>query len=134
MIPKNLKNVLILTLALIFAHGVEEVVSGFYAQDSWMIFFGNLFNTKAEVFYWSFHIMWWILVPVGVILLIGSKRLVYLLLTLFGLLYITELHHVIKGVFAWHYYPGMITGIIYPFLGVFYWKELLISWRKYGRS
>ena len=135
MLSKKLKLILLLTLVLIYLHGLEEFLSGFPFNDPWMVFFGNLFETKTQVFYWAFHIMWWILVPVGIILLMGGKKLIYILLMLFGVIYVTELHHVIKSISAGHYYPGMITGLMYPILGFFYWKELIKNWRKnYGRN
>ncbi len=81
-------------------------------------------------FYRDFHIMWWILVPVGIILLIGNKKWVNSLLILFGIVYFIELHHIIKGVTAGYYYPGMITALFYPIVGFFYWKELLKNWRS----
>ncbi len=124
MIAKKLKIILILTLGLVYLHGLEEFLSGFPFNDPWMVFFGNLVETKTQVFYWTFHAMWWILVPVGVILLIGNRRWIHALLVLFGIIYVIELHHVIKGVLSGGYYPGMITGMIYPILGFFYWKEL----------
>lgn len=130
MISKRLLNILILTLGLIYLHGLEEIISGtFPFNDPWMVYFGNLFGTKTEVFYWTFHGMWWLLVPIGIILLRGSRKLVFSLLTLFGILYFIELHHPIKAILAGHYYPGMITGLMYPILGFFYWKELLKNWK-----
>lgn len=130
MISNKLKFILFLTLGLIYLHGLEEIITGFSFDDPWMVYFGNLVETKTEVFYWTFHIMWWILVPVGIILLIGSKKWMYSLLALFGIVYFTELHHVIKAIIAGHYYAGMITASLYPILGIFYWKELLNNWRK----
>lgn len=135
MISKKLKTILYITLILIFLHGLEEVISTFPVNDSWMIFFGNFFQTKTEVFYWTFHIMWWILVLVGVGLLSGNRKIVLGILTVFGVLYFTELHHVIKALITrqFQYYPGMLTGLAYPILGIFYWKELIVNWRKYDK-
>lgn len=131
MITNKLKKILILTLGLIYIHGLEEIISGTFApNDPWMVFFGNLFETRAEVFYWSFHIMWWVLVPIGIILLTGNRKLILSLLSLFGILYFIELHHPIKAILAGHYYPGAISGLFYPVLGFFYWKELFKNWSK----
>ncbi len=134
MISRKLKLILFLTLGLIYLHGLEEVISGFQFDDPWMVWAGNLVDTKTEVFYWTFHLMWWILVPIAIILIVGNRRWIYSLLALFGLVYFTELHHTLKGILAGSYFPGMITGIIYPILGVFYWRQLIKDWREYAKT
>ncbi|MSU25947.1 MAG: hypothetical protein EXS44_01645 [Candidatus Levybacteria bacterium] len=117
-------------MALVYLNGLEEILSGFQFDDPWMVWFGNLFETKTEVFYWTFHIMWWILVPVAVFLLIGGRKMVYTLLALFGLVYFTEIHHTLKGLLSDGYYPGMVTSVIYPILGIFYWRQLSKDWKR----
>lgn len=130
MISKKLKTILLLTLGLIYLHGLEEIVSGFQFDDPWMVWFGNLFQTKAEVFYWSFHLMWWLLIPVSLLLIFGGRKWTYILLALFGSVYFVELHHPVKALLFGYYYAGMITGMLYPILGIFYWKELIRIWRN----
>ena len=128
MISEKLKNLFLMSLILIFAHGVEEVTTGFLYRDSFISYFASL-GSKSEVFYWSFHIMWWLMLIVVYLLLKGGKWAL-IPLSLFGIVFIVEIHHLIKALAFGGYYPGMITAFFYPALGVFYWKELINSWKK----
>ena len=124
MVSKKLKNILLLTMLLIAFHGIEENLAGFYAKDFFILYPSSFFNSIPATFYWTFHIMWWFLIVTGFLLILGGKWTLRIL-ALFGIVYFFELHHVVKGIIAGGYYPGMITGIAYPILGIFFWKELL---------
>lgn len=133
MVSKRLKNLFFVTLTFIYLHGVEEVTTNFPETDSFMKVGGKLLNTTSENFYWIFHFAWWILLPMSY-LLFHKKKVALFLFSLFGLFFIVELHHIIKAFYFRSYYPGLITALIYPFIGVAYWKELTASWRKYGKK
>lgn len=133
MISKRLKFLFLLTLLLVAAHGIEEVSTGFLYKDPFISYFSGLFNTKGEVFYWAFHIMWWFMLVVAYLLMLGG-RWALIPLTLFGIVYIFEVHHLLKGFEAGGYYPGIISAFFYPIIGFFYWKEIIRCWRKNGRS
>jgi len=81
-----------------------------------------------ETFYWGFHVIWWLLLPSAYIFFRKSPILLPLL-TLFSIVFAFELHHIVKAAIAGQYYPGMITAIFYPILGVFFYKELIQNWR-----
>jgi len=129
MISNRLQTLFTLALLLVAAHGVEEVSTGFMYHDGFVNYFANIIDTKEELFYWSFHIMWWLMLVVAWILIVG-KKLIFVPLTLFGIVFFFEIHHLIKGLLSGGYYSGMITAFFYPILGFFYWKELLKNWRK----
>ena len=133
MISDKLKKLYLLAMLLIAAHGVEEYLSGFSYKDSFVFYFASLFESKEQVFYWSFHIMWWLFIPIAYLLILGGRWVLYLL-SLFSVVFAFELHHVIKGILSGGYYPGMITGFFYPILGIFFWRELVKNWRKHGSS
>ena len=42
-----------------------------------------------------------------------------------GIIFIYELHHLYKAVLTGGYYPGLITALLFPVIGYFYWRELL---------
>ena len=129
MISNRLQTLFTLALLLVAAHGVEEVSTGFMYHDGFVNYFANIIDTKEELFYWSFHIMWWLMLIVVYLLLKGGKWAL-IPLSLFGIVFIVEIHHLIKALAFGGYYPGMITAFFYPALGVFYWKELINSWKK----
>jgi hypothetical protein len=129
MISKQLKFLFFLSLILIAAHGVEEFNTNFLYVDETNRFFANLFATKEEVFYWAFHIMWWLMLIVVYLVIMGGKWAL-IPLTLFGIVYVFEIHHLYKAFQTGGYYPGMLTAIFYPIMGIFYWKELIKNWSK----
>lgn len=129
MISSKLKNFFFLAVALIYLHALEEVLTGFPSSDSFMVVGGKMFDTTSEVFYWTSHAIWLLGVPVIFILARRSKFLLSLL-ALFGIVFITEFHHLIKALFRVGYYPGMITAFFYPVLGIFYWRQLISDWRR----
>ena len=128
MVSKSLRKLFLISLLLIYAHGVEEIINGFQHLDSFMVYGANLFNTTPEIFYWVSHLIWWIFLPM-LFLLFNKSRLGLLLLTLYGFVFIIELHHPIKGFLARNYYPGMITALFYPIYGIFYWKQVARDWK-----
>ena len=128
MVSNKLKYTFLLSLLLIYAHGVEEIINGFQYSDSFMVYGANLLNTTPEIFYWVSHLVWWTSLPL-LFLLFRENRLGLLLMTLYGLVFFIELHHPIKGLLASRYYPGMITAMLYPIFGIFYWKQIIIDWK-----
>lgn len=125
MVSQKLKNILLIAVILILLHVIEEVATGFQYNDSFFSFFASFLINKTEAFYVGFHIMWITVVLVGFLLVTNYHRWVFPLLILFGTIFIIELHHVAKAIIFQRYYPGMITGLFYPVIGYFYWKELL---------
>lgn len=130
MLSKELRKLFIVSLLLIYAHGIEEVINGFQNYDSFMILFAKYFNTTPQFFYWVSHIVWWVSIPL-LFILFKSSPLGLPLMTIFGLVFVIELHHVIKGLAIGGYYPGMITALFYPIMGLFFWKQLIQDLRKY---
>lgn len=128
MISDKLKHIFLLSLILIYVHGVEEIINGFQYSDSFMVYGANLFNTTPEIFYWVSHLVWWISLPT-LFLLFNKNRLGLLLMTLYGFVFFIELHHPIKGLLSGRYYPGMITALLYPVFGIFYWKQIIRDWK-----
>ena len=132
MASNKLKHIFLLSLILIYAHGVEEIINGFQFSDSFMVYGANLFNTTPEFFYWVFHFVWWISLPI-IFLLFSNKSLGLLIMTLYGFVFFIELHHPIKGLLAGHYYPGMVTALFYPVFGIFYWQQIIKDWQLAGK-
>src|SRR3989344_802104 len=128
MISDKLKHIFLLSLLLIYAHGVEEIINGFQYSDSFIVYGANLSNTTPEIFYWVSHLIWWFSLPI-LYLLFNKSRLGLFLMTLYGFVFFVELHHPIKGLIASRYYPGMITAMLYPIFGIFYWKLIIIDWK-----
>lgn len=128
MISYKLKQIFLLSLVLIYAHGLEEVIGGFQHFDSFMVAGARYFGTTPEFFYWISHLIFWISLPT-LFLIFRNKKPGLLLISIFGLIYFVELHHVIKGFIARSYYPGMITALFYPVVGLIFWKQLIKDWQ-----
>lgn len=121
---EKLSKIFLLSAVLIYLHGIEEIYGGFEHFDSFMQFGASVFHTSSEVFYWGFHIIWWLLVPLIYLCVFKFHKTKNILL-LFSLVYFLEIHHVIKAFVRMEYYPGMITALFYPILGFLFIKEFV---------
>ncbi len=125
MITPRIKLFFGLSIPLFIAHGVEEFATRFYDTDAWgQAIFGDLFSnlsTPGATFV-TFQIMLWLLLIVSALLLTGEKWR-FRMLAVVGLVYIFELHHIIKAVMLSGYYPGLITSLGFPIIAYFFWRE-----------
>lgn len=124
MISKKLKYIFALSIPLFIAHGIEEIITGFYAVDAWDAY---LFQPFAQlsmhgVMFVTFQLMFWLLLVVSLVLLLGERWRFYMLAVI-GVVYVFELHHIVKALVVGGYYPGLFTAIFFPFLAYFFWKE-----------
>lgn len=124
----KLKTLFQISIGLFIAHGTEEYITGFYNLDAWDEWiFGLLpFTTIHQAMFATFQVMFWFLLIISLLLLTG-KKWQFRLLAIIGVVYVFELHHIIKAVLAFSYYPGLITALGFPILAYFYWKELLAT-------
>lgn len=125
MVSTRLKNIFALSIPLFIAHGIEEFATHFYDTDAWdQAIFGNLFgnlSTHGATFI-TFQIMLWLLLIISFLLLLGEKWQ-FRILAIAGVIYIYELHHIIKAVSVGGYYPGLVTALVFPVIAYFFWME-----------
>ena len=126
MITTRLKVLFALSIPLFIVHGIEEILTGFYAVDAWDQFLFTPFATLSPhgVMFVTFQLMFWLLLVVSLVLLSGEHWRLRML-GIIGLVYVFELHHPIKAILAGGYYPGLITSLFFPVLAYFFWKEWL---------
>ena len=131
MISPHLKTIFALSIPVFIAHGIEEYLTGFYNLDQWDEWiFGLLpFTSIHQSMFATFQVMFWLLLIVSLLLLLNEKVRFYLL-AIVGIIYLFELHHIFKAVFAWSYYPGLITALAFPVFVVLFWKEWFRSFRS----
>lgn len=125
MVTNKLKIIFGLSIPLFVAHGIEEFATHFYdidAHDQAIFGLLNSLSNHGATFV-TFQIMFWLLLVISFLLILGEKWQ-FRVLALAGVVYIYELHHIIKAVESWAYYPGLYTAIIFPFIAVLFWKEL----------
>ncbi|NQV91247.1 hypothetical protein HQ489_02125 [Candidatus Woesearchaeota archaeon] len=128
MISDKLKKITLISLVMIYAHGLEEIIFGFWKVNSVLSGFYNQFSSIPQAAYYASHIPWWLfLVPLFLLVLGGKWTL--RVMALFGLVFIIEIHHILGGLTPLSYYPGLITAIFYPIVGFFYWKEWIKNFR-----
>jgi len=129
----KLRNIFGLSILLFIAHGIEEFLTHFYETDAWdQAIFGSLFgnlSTHGATFV-TFQVMFWLLLTISFLLLMGEKWQ-FRILAIAGLIYIYELHHIIKAVSEWGYYPGLITALAFPFIAILFWKEWFKVYKNY---
>lgn len=124
MITRKLKLIFGLSVPIFIAHGIEEFVTHFYDSDSHSqaIFgiFSSLSNHGAT--FAVFQIMLWLLLIVGLLLILGGRWQFYTF-SIIGVVYIYELHHIIKALTTKGYYPGLYTSLAFPIIGTLFWLE-----------
>lgn len=127
MISKKLKTIFLLSIPVFVAHGIEEFATHFYDTDAWdQAIFGTLFGNLSihGATFVTFQIMLWLLLIVSSLLLAGEKWQ-FRMLAIAGLVYVFELHHIIKAVSVGGYYPGLVTALVFPVIAILFWREWL---------
>ena len=123
---KKLEYLFLFAVSLFIAHGFEEYWTGFYAIDSQVRFIFGFLESSAslQTIFLVFQITLWILLVAAYFVI---KRGWWLrpILILMGFIFIYELHHLYKAIAVGGYYPGLLTALVFPVLGFFYWLELL---------
>ena len=130
MISDRLKFLYTLSIPLFILHGIEEYLTKFYDIYPLLNFkwTENVFSNIPQATFLFFQIMWLLLLLVLFLVLKGNKTIL-IVMTGIGLVYIYECTHILSAVILRGYTPGFTTGLLFPILGFFYWKELLKTWR-----
>lgn len=128
MVTKKLINLFGISIPLFIIHGLEEYFNGLYNIDSHVKFMFGYFQNMSSLqsSFLLLQIMLWVLLVISFLLL--KQKGIKILLIFLGLVYIYELHHIIKAIEVGGYYPGLITGLGFPLIGYFYWRELISTW------
>lgn len=131
MISTKLKTIFAISIPLFIAHGIEEIMTGFYSVDALDAY---LFQPFAQlslhgVMFVTFQLMLWLLLIVSLALLSGD-RWRFRMLAVIGVVYVFELHHVFKAILAGGYYPGLITSLAFPVIAYFFWKEWIAVYKN----
>lgn len=131
MISQKLKTIFAISIPVFIAHGMEEYFTGLYQVDSHVSFvFGYFYTLPApQAMFLLFQISFWVVLLIS-FLLIADKKWHLPLATVLGLIYVYELHHLYKAVVVGGYYPGLVTGLAFPVIGFFFWKELFKEFRE----
>jgi Protein of unknown function with HXXEE motif len=124
MITKKLKMHFLLTAFLLVAHICEEWFTGFHDVSPFMLWMGRQFTTTQSAIFFTFMMMVWLALVISLVFLSERRVWIYRMLSIFSFLYIFELHHPIHALLLGRYYPGAITGLLFLFMGILFWKEL----------
>lgn len=129
MISKKLKFIFGISIPLFIAHGIEECTTGFYNIDSHSKFLLKPFLaiTDYQTSFLAFQIYFWTILILAFVLV---RKLPTMFMLFIGVIYIYELHHIIKAIGVGGYYPGLVTAIGVPIIGFFFWKELIKQLRQ----
>lgn len=119
----RLKNLFLLSILLFIAHGIEELITGFDRIDSQV----QLLIIRPFL---TFQIIIWLFLIIAYLILLGPKWQLRLMV-IPGLIMIYELYHIYKALIVGGYYPGSITGLLFPVLAFFFWKELLKDYKTH---
>jgi len=128
MISRKLKILSILSILIILIHWIEEYATKFslYNLNSFAKFFYQYFDnvSTSEAIFITTQALLWIFLIVAFLLKLPYKLTKWIIYIL-SLILIFELHHILYSLVLWKYYPGLITGLLFPILCYFYFKELI---------
>ena len=132
MVTRKLKTIFGFSILLFILHGTEEFFTHFYDVDAFDQKIFGVFSSLSihGATFATFQIMFWLLLTVAFLLLLGEKWQ-FRVLAVAGIIYIYESHHIIKAVSEWSYYPGLITALVFPFLATLFWKEWLKVYKTF---
>lgn len=121
---KRLRTLLIISIPVFIAHGVEEYLNYFYQNVDFFVNFSQYIKVSAQTGFLVFQIIWWtILFIIG--FLIRQERVSRFLMALVGLVYIYQLEHIIMAIRTGGYYAGLFTSLLFIPIGILFWKELI---------
>jgi hypothetical protein len=131
MITKKFKNIFLISIILLIAHGIEELATGMYNVDRHVeIMFSFVKGmTPTHAAFLVFQIMIWLILIVSYLMILGPKWQLRLLV-IPGLIFVYELEHIYMAISVGGYYPGLITAVLFPVVGFFYWKELIKTFKN----
>lgn len=129
MISKKLRILLLLSIPVFIIHGIEEYLTDFYSIDNWIKNLSAFLNIAPKIFFIVQQISWWILLILTA-LVIENKTILFAMSIFTGLIMIFEMQHLILSLSSQAYSSGLITALLFPILGFFYWKELIKQWGK----
>lgn len=116
---------LFLGLSLLFVvHGIEEYITGFYNVDKLFqqVFWFTSDMTVPQASFLIFQILFYlILLVINIFLFFPKSNFV---IYFFLVIIIFELHHPLKSLMSWSYYPGLLTSLIFPVLGYSIYKNI----------
>jgi hypothetical protein len=132
-----MQRAFVVGIVLMFAHKVES-----WWTEEWSVspFFGRLVessarlseNTEAivgEVIFLVF-VTWLFIGLVMSALMMRGREWAVMGLSLWGLTFFMEAHHLIRTLSSWEYYSGTWTGVAYVAFGPVYWRELIATVRS----
>ena len=128
---KKLQNLFLLSIPLFIAHGAEEIFTGFYKTDSQVGFWlGNLNSLPtAQATFILLQIAFALMLIIGYLLLLGPQWQVRMMF-IPAIIFIYELQHLYKAFDVGGYYSGLMTAILLYMVGFFFWRELLVNWKR----
>lgn len=124
MITKKLKLIFGLSIPVFIAHGVEEYMTHFNEiNPPDQAIFGLLSSLPNHgATFVAFQLMFWLILIVSLLLLLGG-RLQFYTFSIIGVVFLYEIHHIIKAVVGQSYYPGVYTSLAFPVFAALFWRE-----------
>jgi len=128
---KKLKILFFLGFFLLIAHGLEEYFNGFYNLDASFeyLFAPFIALPSAQGMFLLFQISLWLIFLVFGLAIIGPKWRLWMM-TIPATILILEASHIVEAFAIGGYYPGLITAIFLPIIGILIWKELYINYQS----
>src|SRR3989338_1548203 len=124
MISNGLQFIFLVSILASIAHNLEEYIARRHGADITSKFISKYLKISIpQGTHHLFQIIFWILLAIFFLNFVDRWPLWFF--PLFGTIYIFETHHFLKVFRSWRYSPGLITALLFPAIGFFFWKELI---------
>ncbi len=130
MITNRLKILFLISIPVFFAHSIEEYYNNMYNVDSTFRYVYSVFQSMSiyQTSFIQLSVMIWLILIISFLLIYSNKWHLRFMLLL-GIIYVLELHHIVKAIVILDYYPGVVTSSMFLIIGIYYWKEIISIYR-----
>jgi hypothetical protein len=127
--PTQLKTTFAVSIPIFILHGLEEYFTGFYKVDASYQYLLKLvdINNSPPVFL-IYQVMLCCLLII--IYFISEKAWAKWLMVLVGVIFIAEAQHLMITFTSGAYYPGTFSSVALLIIGFFFWKQLIINFKR----
>ena len=128
-VSKKMWIYLIISFLLMVIHKIECFFTGEYLVAPFFKWIQGYVHSIPEAIFFTF-IFWFFLLMIVVILLLRGGLWPLILLSLYGLMFAVEFHHILRSVESRAYYSGSFSAVAFILWGIPYWRELISNYKS----
>ena len=118
----KIQKIVLSTMLVLFLHAIEEYFTNFYNLDFSTIEASKLLHISPAAFWLIGQgiVLTFLIFSIVVIL---PRRIPIWFAVIMGVAFIIELSHPYSAIVSRAYFPGLITSLVFPILGYYFFRE-----------